>query len=326
MLIYKKNILFAINIFFLLIIWSTVLFFNSDINSVVNYWMYSLTMMFGAIVAGLTPLGGGMVAFPVLSLYFNIDPSAARDFSLAIQAMGMTSASVYILTRKKIPLNLLKYFPFFIFINFLGFIIGTGLYNGVDKQLVQLFFVSFSLAFICAYLHTKKDMGYETLNLKDTTIRKKMIIVGILLCFAGGIITAFFGTGTDLFLYVLFTMYLNLKEKISTDLSIIAMATMSILGFFYRYFFVGINNDIINMWLAAVPVVIFFAPFGNKILSYVRRNSFLNLILILTTFNWLYFIKNVPSSIPFSLVIIVIFFVMFISFNKDIKTNNSSRL
>ena len=313
----NKKVLFPLNIFFLLIIWITVLIYNGDFNSVVDYWMYSLTMMFGAVVAGLTPLGGGMIAFPVLSLYFDVDPATARDFSLAIQAMGMTSASVYILTRKKISINILKYFPFFIFINCLGFVIGTGLYDGINKQLVQLFFVSFSLSFICAYLYTKKDSKYKTLDLNDRATKNKMMIAGTLLCFTGGIVSAFFGTGTDLFLYVLFTMYLNLKEKISTDISIIAMATMSIFGFFYRYFFVGIDPGIVNMWLASVPVVIFFAPFGNKLLTYISKKYFLYLILILTAFNWLYFINRMPSYIFVSLGIIATFLAMFILLKKN---------
>lgn len=36
-------------------------------------------MVLGAFVAGLTPEGGGAVAFPVLSVFFNIDRVLARD-------------------------------------------------------------------------------------------------------------------------------------------------------------------------------------------------------------------------------------------------------
>jgi uncharacterized membrane protein YfcA len=302
----KKKVLFPLNIFLLLIVWITVLIYNGDFTSVLNYWMYSVTMLFGAIVAGLTPLGGGMIAFPVLSLYFDVDPGTARDFSLAIQAMGMTSASIYILTRKKISINILKYFPFFIFINCLGFVIGTGLYEGFNKQLV-------------AYMYTRKDTEYKKLDFNNKSIKNKMLTLGTLLCFTGGIVSAFFGTGTDLFLYVLLTMYLNLKEKISTDISIIAMATMSIFGFFYRYFFVGIDPGIVNMWLASVPIVIFFAPFGNKLLQYISKKYFLYLILILTAFNWLYFINRMPSYVFLSLGIIATFLAIFILLKKSKK-------
>ena len=36
-----------------------------------DHWHYPLIMVLGAFVAGLTPEGGGAVAFPVLSVFFN---------------------------------------------------------------------------------------------------------------------------------------------------------------------------------------------------------------------------------------------------------------
>jgi len=307
----NKKILFPLNILVLLTIWFFVLIYNGNITSILNYWMYPLTMVFGAMVAGLTPLGGGMVAYPVLSLYFNIDPATARDFSLAIQAMGMTSASVYILTRKKFSFDYIKYLPYFIFINFLGFIIGTGLYESISKVIVQLFFVSFSLSFIGVYLYTRNQSTNNKIKIKKIE-KKRVIWITFLLCFFGGVISSFFGTGSDIFLYILLTMYLNLKEKISTDFSIILMAVISILGFFYRYLFVGIESDITNMWLASVPIVIFFAPLGNKLLGFIKRKYFLYLILGLTIFNWLYFLNKINNYSLYSILLIVIFSAIFI--------------
>jgi uncharacterized membrane protein YfcA len=40
----------------------------------------SVTMAFGSFIAGATSEGGGAVAFPVMTLLFNIAPSIARDF------------------------------------------------------------------------------------------------------------------------------------------------------------------------------------------------------------------------------------------------------
>ena len=318
----KKNLLFPINIIILLSIWCFVFIHHSDLNSILNYWMYPLTMVFGAILAGLTPLGGGMVAYPILSLYFDIDPATARDFSLAIQAMGMTSASVYIMTRKKFRYDYIKYVPYFVLINFLGFIFGSGVYDSISKVVVQLFFVSFSLSFVAVYLFTKNRSPNDTIKIKKTE-KKGIIYLTFLLCFIGGIISSFFGTGSDIFLYILLTMYLNLKEKISTDFSIILMAAISILGFFYRFFIFGIESDIINMWLAAVPVVIFFAPLGNKLLKFVKRKYFLYLILILTAFNFFYFLNKVRDYIGYSVILILIFSVGFLFFKnqKTLKLN-----
>ena len=51
-------------------------------------YLLTITMIFGASVAGMTSEGGGAVAFPVMTLALGIKPAVARDFSLMIQAHG----------------------------------------------------------------------------------------------------------------------------------------------------------------------------------------------------------------------------------------------
>ena len=60
----------------------------------------ALVMIGGSLVAGSTPMGGGTVAFPALVLGFQESPAMARDFGLAIQSVGMTSALLFILLRR----------------------------------------------------------------------------------------------------------------------------------------------------------------------------------------------------------------------------------
>jgi len=63
-------------------------------------WPMAVVMTFGSVVAGATPMGGGTVAFPVLVLLFHQPPTLGRNFGLAIQALGMTSAMIFILCRR----------------------------------------------------------------------------------------------------------------------------------------------------------------------------------------------------------------------------------
>ena len=56
-------------------------------------WYMSVTMIFGSMVAGATPEGGGAIAFPVMTLALGVKPSIARDFSFMIQSIGMTASS-----------------------------------------------------------------------------------------------------------------------------------------------------------------------------------------------------------------------------------------
>ncbi len=51
-------------------------------------YLLSVTMVFGAVIAGATSEGGGAVAFPVMTLALGIQPTIARDFSLMIQSCG----------------------------------------------------------------------------------------------------------------------------------------------------------------------------------------------------------------------------------------------
>ena len=63
------------------------------------HWPMALVMVGGSLVAGSTPMGGGTVSFPALVLAFGRSPAMARDFGLAIQSAGMTSALLYIVAR-----------------------------------------------------------------------------------------------------------------------------------------------------------------------------------------------------------------------------------
>src|SRR5246127_3475727 len=60
-------------------------------------WHVALTMVFGSLVGGGTSEGGGAIAFPVFTKLLHIAAPIARNFSLAIQTVGMGAASLSIL-------------------------------------------------------------------------------------------------------------------------------------------------------------------------------------------------------------------------------------
>jgi uncharacterized protein len=83
-----------------LVVWVFLLVNFNDLAFLGSHWHYPAIMVLGAFVAGLTPEGGCAVAFPVLSVFSSVDRVLARDFSLMIQSIGMTSASIFILINK----------------------------------------------------------------------------------------------------------------------------------------------------------------------------------------------------------------------------------
>src|SRR4051812_41618513 len=65
-----------------------------------THWQMAIVMIMGSLVAGSTPMGGGTVAFPILVLVFGQPAANARNFGLIIQALGMTSAMLFIIGRR----------------------------------------------------------------------------------------------------------------------------------------------------------------------------------------------------------------------------------
>src|SRR5215475_2571060 len=83
-----------------LVVWAALVFGCSLSLEVSKQWPIALVMVMGSLVAGSTPMGGGAISFPFLVLWVGIAPGEARDFGLVIQALGMTSAMVFILCRR----------------------------------------------------------------------------------------------------------------------------------------------------------------------------------------------------------------------------------
>jgi len=260
-----------------------------------THWLYAVMMVFGSAVAGFTPEGGGAVAFPILSLYFNITPPAARDFSLAIQSIGMVSAAIWILTRKGHELRTFRHIPFYAAVNMIGFVCMTAVGGAVAFKTIQMLFVSLALAFIMAYLISRSRGTVD-----DVEIAGSKFVTFSIFSFIGGCASAMFGTGSDMLIYIALTCYYGMKEKISTDISIVLMAVITVFGIAYRGLFLdAVHPDVYLMWLAAAPVVLFFAPFGNILLGWVRKETMLYTVLAMNAVNYFYFVgKNVALLVP----------------------------
>ena len=92
-----------------------------------QYYPLSIVMVFGSLIAGSTPLGGGVVAFPVSVLSIKFTPSQGRDFSLMIQSCGMTAASFLVLMKRPyLARNYGSLLAKTFFFNVIGLICGIG--------------------------------------------------------------------------------------------------------------------------------------------------------------------------------------------------------
>lgn len=82
-------------------IWLAVVAAGNHWATLREHWGIAVGMLAGSYVAGSTPMGGGTVGFPILVLLFEQSPNLGRDFSFAVQSIGMTSATIFILSRRQ---------------------------------------------------------------------------------------------------------------------------------------------------------------------------------------------------------------------------------
>lgn len=311
----------------MLIVWAGLFFSFSDLSFLSSHLHYPAIMVVGAFVAGLTPEGGGAVAFPVLSIFFNIDRVIARDFSLMIQSIGMTSASIFILSHRDSVLRAYKPMLYFIPVAFVGFVMGMLTLQTIPVYIIQALFLSLITTFAIAYIYSSHRGTRTSLEFKGGW---DAVYLGVILLVAG-MCASLFGTGADIILYTLLVTRFSMNEKVATHLSIMIMAAMSVLGYAYRHFVdAGLTHDQVGTWLCAYPVVLFMAPFGSYILHKMNVEWMLRGVVLLNVGQLLYFNINKPSvekliaSGIFCIVLMVVFAMTLSHLAKKSRTDDSA--
>ncbi len=307
----KRVWIFRFWILFAPAVWATLFNRLIDFSFLQAHWFYPFVMVLGGFVAGISPEGGGAVAFPVLSIFFEVDRATARDFSLMIQSVGMTSASIFILTRPAANIGVFRPLLWFVPVAFAGFVTGMQFFQDLPVYLLQALFLGMITSFTAAYLFSD-HRGTEELFL--STQGGKLSAAAVL--FAGGFCTSLFGTGADILFYTLLVTRFRMKEKVATHFSIILMAALSVLGFTYRGLFEeALTGYQYRTWLTACPVVLFMAPLGALLLARMRVEWMLRCLVLLNIGQMLYFNLNEPSlsKILASTVFLGIFAAVFVT-------------
>ena len=303
--------LFRLWIVLALLAWLGLFGAFNDLAFLLKHWFYPVIMVLGAFVAGVTPEGGGVVAFPVLNIFIGIDRTLARDFSLMIQSIDMTSASIFILTHSSNSARAYKPLLWMLPVALIGFVLGMRTLQHIPVPIIQALFLSLIATFAVIY-YLSDHRGSEDL-VQPHRPADYLICSAVLLL--GGMCASLFGTGADIILYTLLVTRFRLKEKIATHMSIMMMAGLSILGFAYRHF---IDRELshyqIQTWLCAYPVVLFMAPLGAFALKHLDKELMLKCICVLNIGQLLYFNLYKPSldkffwSALFTMLLSLMFF------------------
>lgn len=244
-------------------------------------WLIGPIMAFGSFVAGSTFLGGGAVAFPALTKLLSVDPLTAKNFSLAIQAVGMTSASLYIVTRVRgLPY---AFIALYLAGSALGLLISFSLIEvRIPPVDLRIAFTLFLLCFLVVYLFTRHSHNVSTEAHLERTFRD--IIVTFSGGALGGLIAGLLGSGADLVGFCVLALYFRIEIIRATQISVILMAACSIIGIAMKWLiFEGVSQQVINLWLLAAPVVLFGAPFGAALCRRIPGNLLLVFICTIVT-------------------------------------------
>eukprot|EP00985_Skeletonema_marinoi_P007427 scaffold3262_cov121-Skeletonema_marinoi.AAC.6 len=293
-----------------------------------QYYPLSIAMIFGSLIAGSTPLGGGVVAFPVSVLSIKFTPSQGRDFSLMIQSCGMAAASFLVLTKRP---YLLKDHGSLLAKTSLCNVIGLicGAFVVVPPFIAMCIYTTSVAGFAIILAYVERCVHYERGGLPlsqssdmQQTVRSDSsaslkedqeepdnppqpqaanvdLILLATFSFIGGFMSSKIGTGADMAWYAYGALVHNLKGRNTiicdndlTSMSIIVMTVTSIFGTMLRVTTSGdeaVTTDVYHAFIACACFVVLGAPLGSLLLSKHNQRRLKNLFYILAALQLLIF-------------------------------------
>lgn len=305
-------------------VWAVFMFSNDYFGVWLDNFEIAIVMIFGSFIAGVSSEGGGAVAFPVLTLIFETLPSEARNFSLAIQSIGMTAATLLIIgLRVKLEKTALLYAS-------IGGLVGIliGAYFVADHlppKEIKLFFVSLWLAFGYALYRINRDRKRE-INEKIINptpfCRLKLVAFGIM----GGAITSIFGNGIDIMTFCLITLHFKVSEKVATPTSVVLMTVNTVIGYIVHAYMIGDfgmgQGVAFDFWVTAIPIVVFGAPLGAFVCSLLSRKTIgyiLYAIILVQFVGAMIILQPNAIQIVMSLTVIISGVILFYFLSKRVN-------
>jgi len=273
-------------------VWISLVATGEGWGNVLSHWPIALAMSFGSYIAGSTPMGGGTVGFPVLVLIFDFPGSLGRNFGLAVQSIGMVSASIYIFAARR-PIH-----GRVLIGGLCGSLIGTPLGAAVIAPYVPDLWVKLLFAIVWAsfgVMHLVKLR--ELVDAKGVTAhwRRWDYPIGFAVGISGGVVASITGVGIDMVVYAVLVLLYRADLRISIPTSVVLMAFTSVIGISSNVMLSRFDPvrfpmapEVYSNWLAAAPIVAIGAPIGAIVVEWISRKPTLLIVstLCIGQFVW----------------------------------------
>ncbi len=220
--------------------WLTIVLAGHHWQTIKEHYGIAIAMAFGSYVAGSTPMGGGTVGFPILVLLFKLPASLGRDFSFAVQSIGMTSATIFILSRR-LPLEwvMLRW-------SLVGSLIGTPLgilfiAPHVPELAIKVLFAIVWASFGVLHLRRINDIcaNHGVAPAAHRFDRNAGLMIGLL---AGATVASITGVGIDMVLYAVLVCLSRADLKVAIPSSVVIMSFTSVVGIATKALFTGVRT------------------------------------------------------------------------------------
>lgn len=274
-------------------VWAVLMFGFGLLPEVLREWRMALVMILGSLVAGSTPMGGGAVSFPFLVLWLHVPPDVARNFGLVIQALGMTSAMIFIFCRRvRVQGRVLAWA---VAGAAAGMLAGTvAIAPHVPPNFVKLTFTCMWMSF--AILTVVRNRELTSISGGSDVQGAAAMRSGLLVGIVGGIIASIIGVGVELALYTVLVLIYRSDMKVAVPTAVSGMAAASVMGVAIHLLIGDISRDVAMRFLAAGPIVIFGAPIGTYILTLVPRIRVLYFISALCVLQFVFTLQSLERT------------------------------
>lgn len=279
-------------------VWLGLLAFGGLWHLLADNWGMSVAMAAGSYFAGSTPMGGGTVGFPVLVLLFDQPATLGRDFSFAVQSIGMVSASIYIICRRRpVEWGMLRW-------AMIGSLIGTPtgilfIAPHVPELLIKVVFAVLWCSFGVLHLYRINEIAsHSGMPVAAHRFdRNAGLLVGLL---GGATVAASTGIGVDMLIYTVLVLLCRADLRVAIPTSVILMAFTSLVGIGFKSLLGDVQPAVFGNWLAAAPVVALGAPLGAIVVELVGRKPTLLVVACLCVGQFIWTMTSSSAQLGWS--------------------------